>query len=70
MPLFNLNYLLISPMSKYWRVRSSHPETLVCTLTMASEGWVTRLRLQRSDSREKAGVDYLEDSLRGLVQHV
>ena len=32
---------------------------------MASEGWVSRLRLQRSDSREKAGVDDLEDSLRG-----
>ena len=31
--------------------------------------WMMKLRLQRSDSREKAGVDYLEDSLRGLVQH-
>ena len=37
---------------------------------MASEGWVLRLRLQQSDSREKAGVDYLEDSLRGLVQDI
>ena len=37
---------------------------------MASEGWVLRLRLQQPDSREKAGVDYLEDSLRGLVQDI
>ena len=32
------------------------PETLVCSPTRVGGGWVMRLRLQRSDPRERTGV--------------
>jgi len=33
----------------------------------ADRGWKLRLRLWRSDSRERTGSDCHEDNLRGLV---
>lgn len=43
--------------------------TLVCTLAGVGGDWVLRLRLWRSDPRERIGTDCHEDSLEGLVQH-
>ena len=41
----------------------------IYTCTIASRGWVQRLRLWGSDPKEKPGVECSEDTLRGLVQH-
>ena len=39
---------------------STHqPERLVCSPTGAGGGWELRLRLQRSDPRERTGVGYV-----------
>ena len=41
----------------------------IYTCTIASRGWVQRLRLWGSDPKEKPGVECSEDTLGGLVQH-
>ena len=39
----------------------------VCMPAEAAGDWVLRLRLWRSDPKERTGVDSPEDTLRGLV---
>lgn len=38
------------------KTSTSQPEMHVYTPTVASKGWVLRLRLQRSEARERTGV--------------
>ena len=47
---------------------STHqPERLVCSPARAGEGWELRLRLRRSDPRERTGVGCVNTAWRGLV---
>ena len=49
---------------------STHkPERLVCSPTRAGEGWELRLRLGRSDPRERTEVGCMNTAWRGLVHH-
>ena len=49
---------------------STHqPERLVSSPARAGRGWELRLRLRRSDPRERTGVGCVNTALRGLVLH-
>ena len=49
---------------------STHqPERLVCSPTGVGGGWELRLRLWRSDPRERTGVGCIKTAWRGLVHH-
>ena len=49
---------------------STHqPERLICSPARAGGGWELRLRLRRSDPREKTGVGGVNTACRGLVHH-
>ena len=49
---------------------STHqPEKLVCSPSGAGGGWELRLRLQRSNPRERTGVGCVKTAWRGLVRH-
>ena len=49
---------------------SAHqPEKLVCSTTGVCGGWELRLRLQRSDHRERSGVGCVKTARTGLVCH-
>ena len=49
---------------------STHqPERVVCSPTAAGRGWELRLRLRRSDPRERTGVGCVNTARRGLVPH-
>ena len=49
---------------------STHqPKRLVCSSDGADGGWELRLRLRRSDPRERTGVGCVNTAWRGLVHH-
>ena len=49
---------------------STHqPERLVCSPARAGGGWELRVRLRRSDPRERTGVGSVNTARKGLVCH-
>ena len=48
---------------------TQQPERLVCSPSGAGGAWELRLRLQKSNPRERTGVGCVNTASRGLVHH-